>query len=302
MDGVRKMIKKDIPFREDTAKYFLPWMSFLMVFIAVLALVGGFKIQNVLQSWQAGVSGSMTIQIPAYDEQGQSRADVLNGEIEQVLTILRASDGIVGAEVVSDNQMKELMEPWIGGALDIQLLPLPKLIDVSVDVKNPPNLTVIKSDLAKQVPVAVLDSHRIWLDSFLKIIQVVIQLITFLLGLLLVSVTFTVMYSTNSSLSVHQPVISLIHMIGAGDFYIAIQYAYRNLKLIFAGGCLGLFGGVGLIFLISYFTRYLFIDFYPDTALTTVQWIMVALVPVCIGALGFVTTYLTVSKYLKRFL
>lgn len=296
------MIKKDIPFREDTAKYFLPWMSFLMVFIAVLALTGGFKIQNVLQTWQTGVSGSMTVQIPAYDEQGKSRADVLEAEIEQVLTILRASDGVVGAEVVSDEQMKALMEPWMGGELDVQLLPLPKLIDVTVDPEHLPNLTVVKSELAKQVPAAILDSHRIWLDSLLKIIHVVVELISFVLILLILTATFTVMYSTNASLSVHQPVIALIHMIGAGDFYIAIQYAYRNLKLIFGGGCLGLLAGVGLIFLISYFTRYLFIDFYPNAVLDKMQWALIASVPVWVGLLGFVTTYLTVSKYLKRFL
>lgn len=296
------MIKKDIPFREDTAKYFLPWMSFLMVFIAVLALTGGFKIQNVLQTWQTGVSGSMTVQIPAYDEQGKSRADVLETEIEQVLTILRASDGVVGAEVVSDEQMKALMEPWMGGELDVQLLPLPKLIDVTVDPEHLPNLTVVKSELAKQVPAAILDSHRIWLDSLLKIIHVVVELISFVLILLILTATFTVMYSTNASLSVHQPVIALIHMIGAGDFYIAIQYAYRNLKLIFGGGCLGLLAGVGLIFLISYFTRYLFIDFYPNAVLDKMQWALIASVPVWVGLLGFVTTYLTVSKYLKRFL
>lgn len=296
------MIKKDIPFREDAAKYFLPWMSFLMVFIAVLALTGGFKIQNVLQTWQTGVSGSMTVQIPAYDEQGKSRADVLEAEIEQVLTILRASDGVVGAEVVSDEQMKALMEPWMGGELDVQLLPLPKLIDVTVDPEHLPNLTVVKSELAKQVPAAILDSHRIWLDSLLKIIHVVVELISFVLILLILTATFTVMYSTNASLSVHQPVIALIHMIGAGDFYIAIQYAYRNLKLIFGGGCLGLLAGVGLIFLISYFTRYLFIDFYPNAVLDKVQWALIASVPVWVGLLGFVTTYLTVSKYLKRFL
>ena len=296
------MIKKDIPFREDAAKYFLPWMSFLMVFIAVLALTGGFKIQNVLQTWQTGVSGSMTVQIPAYDEQGKSRADVLEAEIEQVLTILRASDGVVGAEVVSDEQMKALMEPWMGGELDVQLLPLPKLIDVTVDPEHLPNLTVVKSELAKQVPAAILDSHRIWLDSLLKIIHVVVELISFVLILLILTATFTVMYSTNASLSVHQPVIALIHMIGAGDFYIAIQYAYRNLKLIFGGGCLGLLAGVGLIFLISYFTRYLFIDFYPNAVLDKMQWALIASVPVWVGLLGFVTTYLTVSKYLKRFL
>lgn len=296
------MVKKDIPFREDSAKYFLPWMSFLMVFIAVLALTGGFKIQNVLTSWQTGVSGSMTVQIPAYDAQGQSRAEVLNAEIEQVLTILRSSEGILGAEVVSDEKMAELMEPWMGGQLDIPLLPLPKLIDVSVDINHLPNLTEIKTDLAKQVPAAVLDSHRIWLDSFLKISRVIVELISFVLFLLLLTATFTVLYSTNASLSVHQPVISLIHMIGAGDFYIAIQYAFRNFKLIFLGGCLGACAGVGLVFLIAYFTNYLMIDFYPNTTLNMQQWITILSVPVWIGVLGFIATYLMVSKYLKRFL
>lgn len=296
------MVKRDIPFRDDTSRYFLPWMSFLMVFIALLFLLFGFKAQNVLDSWRMGVSGAMTVQIPTFDNDGHDRGDAVQSDIERALTVLRASDGILGAEVISDTRMEALMSPWMGEKTDITLLPVPKLIDVSVDTAHLPDLTLLKGRLAEQVPAAVLDSHRIWLDSLLRAAFVCMQVITGILVLLVLTAAFTVIYSTKSSLSVHTPVIGLIHMIGASDFYIATQYAFRSFKLILIGGLFGLAGAVLVDLAITSLMHYWLSDISWALSMTEWQWVGVILFPFLMAGLAFGTTYATVIHYLKRFL
>ena len=178
------MKSQNMFFATDSNKLFLPWMSMLMSFIAVLILAGGMATYIAVTDWQRVVSGSLTVQIPTYTEVGESRSDVLQKELETALTILRSSNGVLGATVLSDAQMETLMEPWLGTDARLSELPLPKLIDVVVDSNNYPDIAQLKTDLLGQVPVAVLDSHRSRLEPLIKLSSGVVKLICFVLILL----------------------------------------------------------------------------------------------------------------------
>lgn len=292
--------RADIPFAQDSSRFFLPWVSMLMVFLAVLTLAGGMSAYSFLTEWNRGVSGSLTVQIPTVDEKGNSRAKQLNDEIETTLTLLRSSPGILGATVLSDEQMSGLMEPWMGDDADLTALPLPKLIDVAIDTQNPPQLEPIIAELADQVPSAVLDSHRIWLANLIKMANGMIKLTGFILLLLIFTTAFTVIYSTRTSLAVHRPVINLVHMMGSNDFYIAIQYAIRSFKLTGMGGIFGLLVALPVILGISYFFGSIAADY--SIPFTRIQWIILYLTPVFFSYLSFLTTLQTVLSTLKRVL
>lgn len=292
--------RSDIPFAEDSSKFFLPWISMLMVFMAVLTLAGGMAAYSALNSWNKAVSGSMTVQIPVVDEQGNPRTQQLDQEIEDALTIVRSSPGVLGATVLNDEQMQRLMEPWIGEQSDIAELPLPKLIDVNIDPDSPPRLDQLSAELADQVPVAVLDSHRLWLANMINLATGLMKLTGFILLLLVCTTSFTVIYSTRTSLAVHKPVINLVHMMGSNDFYIAIQYAKRSFTLSMIGSLLGLFIALPVIFGISYFFRTFGSDL--QVGLSFNQWLLLFALPFIFSGLSFMTTLQTVMASLKRVL
>ncbi len=294
--------RSDIPFSTDSSRLFLPWISMLMVFITVLITAGAMVVHTSLTSWNKSLSGSMTLQIPTFDEKGKPRGDIVRTDIETALTILRSSDGILGASVLSDEQMRVLMTPWIGEEAAIEDLPLPKLIDVNVDTERRLDLDQIRADLKEQVPAAVLDSHRLWLENLITLGLGVIRLISFIVFLLLLTTSFTVIYSTRTSLMVHRPVIALVHMMGANDFYVAIQYALRSFKLTLTGGILGILLAVPIMIGVHYFVQNLAYDFLVRFSLLPWQWYCLAMIPVLIAGLSFVTTFKTVIHYLKQFL
>ena len=296
------MKNQNMFFATDSNKLFLPWMSMLMSFIAVLILAGGMATYVAITGWQRVVSGSLTVQIPTYTEAGVSRADVLQKEIETALTILRSSNGVLGATILSDAQMEMLMEPWLGSDSKLSELPLPKLIDVVVDSNNYPDIAQLKTDLAGQVPAAVLDSHRSRLEPLIKLSGGVIKLICFVLILLAVTASFTVVYATKTSLLVHEHVISLMHMMGANDFFVTRQYAFRNFVLTFVGGFFGFLLALPIMAGISFFIRGATLDFVFNPMLTMAQWGILLAVPLLLAILAFFTTLKTVLSYLKRFL
>ena len=178
---------------------------------------------------------SYPVQIPTYDAQGSARGDLVFRDLEQALTVLRTTPGVTGATILNDAEMAELMSPWLGTDVVVNQLPLPKLIDVTIDTDNPPFLDQLKLDLAAVVPEAILDSHRIWLDDLIKLANGLLNLIGFVLLMLLATISLTVIYTTKSSLSIQKPIISLVHMMGARDWYITSRYASHSFKYAFIG-------------------------------------------------------------------
>ncbi len=296
------MKKPNIFFATDPASLFLPWMSMLMSFIAVLILAAGMVTYGSITRWQQSVSGSLTVQIPTYTELGASRGEMVDKDIETTLTILRASEGILGATVLSDNQMADLMHPWLDKTTVLSELPLPKLIDVTVDPTSPLDLSQIQADLASQVPAATLDSHRIWLTPLLHLSSGIIKLIGFILILLTLTTSFTVIYATKTSLRVHEPVISLVHMMGANDFYVTNQYANRSFRLTLFGSLFGLALALPIMAGASFFLRGVASDLVIHPTFTLLQWGILLAVPFVLSLLAFGTTFKTVLSYLKRFL
>ena len=292
--------KSDFLFKKGTSRFFLPWICALMVFIATLATAGGISTYNSLKLWQKSVAESLTVQIPTYDEEGNPRNELAYKDIENALMLLRTTPGVSGAIVLNDEQMQELMVPWLGADANLSELPLPKLIDVTVDASHPPLLEQLKADLAEKVPGAILDSHRIWLGDLVKLANAILSLIIFILVLLLATATTAIIYITNASLSIQEYELSLVHMLGAQDLYITTHYAWHNLKKSLMGSLIGFALALPIILGIAIFLRSISAQIF-QSGLTPSQWASLLFIPMGTALLAFVTTFQTVWRFLKRF-
>ena len=290
----------DIPFAQDSSRFFVGWISMLMVFIATLICAFALITYSSVQAWYDNISGSLTVQIPSYDKEGKSRKDVLQNDIETALTILRSTDGITGANVLDDSQMDLLMAPWMGDQVATSELPLPKIIDVSVDTHHLPDLAQIKADLAEQVPLAVLDSHRVALADLVDLAYNIIKLVGGVLLLLLVSMAFSIMFVTQSGLKVHQQVIALIHLMGAGDFYITRQFANRSFVISLTGSLIGFALALPVMMGFAYCLNNLTGSFILIPALSGMQWGVLMAIPFLAAVLAYLTAFRTVWSALKR--
>ena len=293
--------KSDFLFKKGSSRFFLPWICALMVFVATLTTTGGIVAYNSLQLWQKSVAESLTVQIPTYDEAGNARNELVYKDIENALMLLRTTPGVVGAVVLDDNQMQELMIPWLGADVSVSELPLPKLIDVNVDTNQPPLLEQLQSDLAEKVPGAVLDSHRIWLGDLVKLANALLSLVGLILILLFITVTAAIIYITNASLSIQEYELSLVHMLGAKDLYVTNRYAWYNFKNALVGSLIGFAIALPILLGIALFLRSISGQIL-QSGLHPIQWLYLALIPFSVACLAFLTTFHTVWRFLKKFL
>ena len=82
-------LRSDLPLRGDSASRFVAWLVMVLVFIAAFAVTVGAYVGVLLEDWNRGVSGTLTVQIPldagskptldARRRQGARRAQASSG-------------------------------------------------------------------------------------------------------------------------------------------------------------------------------------------------------------------------------
>ena len=290
--------KRALPFHEQST-LFLSWMTMLMVFIASLTLFGSLSLTNIIQTWNRAVAGSLTIQVPTYDVSGMPRSEAVQADVDGVLAVLQTTAGVAGADVLTDDDMATLMEPWLGVLDKVEELPIPKLIDVRLKKDQAFDFAAFQQTLSETVPAAQVDSHRMWLTHLIDMARGIQNMIVFILGLLILTTSFTVIWTTLSSLAVQGPVLKLLHMMGARDTAIALQYASRSFIKAFMGGCVGFILALPIVWVVASMINPLQEPILAAGSFHAMQWVTVLSVPFLAAVLSFVTALMTVLKKLK---
>lgn len=300
--------RSDLQLERDSLGRFLPWLIAFMVYLSVLALTGMLALDDIATRWDRGMSGTMTVQIPPSKGASGSGAAAKEAakrdekNLKSALAILNSTQGIVRAEILADEKLMALLEPWLGGGAFGADLPLPKLIDVELADESKIDLATLKSRLEKAAPGALIDDHRIWLEHLIDLIQTVKALALAVLMFIALATTGTVIFATRTGLAIHHEAIEVLHLIGAQDSYIAKQFASRALMLGLKGGIIGLVLAVPTLWGIGYLAQSLQSGLLPDFSLTVVHWGILSSLPVAVALIAMVSARLTVMKTLARML
>jgi cell division transport system permease protein len=298
-----------IPFDRGGAARFMPWLVALMVFLAALSLAAVMTLQHALEGWDASLAGSLTVELPPVTvapTNPKTKAIQNNdGGLAAVLALLRATPGINSAQPLGRDDVARLIAPYLGNALSPNDLELPRLIDVRIDPKSPPDLGLLQLKLIAIAPGAVIDDHRLWLGRlflFARSVQITALVILALIGIVAV---LTVMFVTRTGLLVHREAIELLHLMGARDGYIAHQFEREALRLGLIGGAAGLLlAGLALLALGHAAEASAFlgdaVNLIPALHLKGWNWLALAALPLAAGLVAGLTARLTVLATLLR--
>ncbi len=290
----------DIPLRREGTVKLLPWLVAPMVYLAALALAGMLALHGSMQSWENGLSGTMTVELPpAPDPPAQDTA------LPKALALLRAAPGVVSATPLGRATEKRLLAPWLGTAVSLSDLKLPRLIDLRVASGAPLDLGVLRARLVAAVPGAVLDDHQLWLDRLYGL-GLSVEATGFAI-LIMVSgaAVLTVVFTTRAGLAVHHDVIELLHLMGARDLYIARQFEHEAMRMGLSGGLAGIALAVLTLWGLGHAATATAIfgeeaRLLPDLSLVLWQWSALALLPLVAGLAAMLTARLTVMRALAR--
>lgn len=288
----------DLPLARDASERFLPWLVGFLVYLAALSLTSAMVMHKLVLRWDRGLSGELTIEVPLAGDPGDRAQN--ESRLAKVMAVLQDAPGIASAQRYDADRVAALLQPWLGGALSQTELPLPTLIAVTIDERQPPDLTALSARIAAAVPDAIVDDHQRWLGSLLALARAFQLVAGGIVSLVIMIAVLAVVFVTRTGLSIHRPVIEILHLIGARDTYIAQQFQKHALRLGLRGGLIGLALAVVTILPIGLLFDRIEAVTQPAYALTLPEWAILACLPFLTAAAAMITARITVIGTLAR--
>ena len=211
----------------------------IMTFLAALTTGAVMLIVSTASDWQSDVGREVTIQVrpaPGRD---------IEADVRKAAEVARATPGIADVRAYTKQESARLVEPWLGGGLSLDDLPIPRLIVVKLASGVLPDFAALRRALAAQVAGATLDDHRRWIDRMRTMAETAVVAGVGVLALVLAVTVLSVTFATRGTMATNRPIIEVLHYVGATDGFIAGQFQRHFLLLGFKGGAIG---GGGAIF------------------------------------------------------
>ncbi len=211
----------------------------IMTFLVSLTTGAAILVTKAAGEWQSDISREMTIQImpaPGRD---------LDTSVNRAVAIARAISGVIEVLPYSKEESMKLLEPWLGSGISLSELPVPRLIVIKIAADTAPDLGQLRRVLADQVPGAVVDDHRGWIDRMRAMAGTAVAVGVFILILMFAATILSVAFATRGAMATNKAVIEVLHFVGAKNGFIAQHFQHHFLMLGLQGGAIG--GGAAIV-------------------------------------------------------
>lgn len=283
----------DIPFSRDDANRFLPWIIAFMMFLTGLVLSLSLTLNTAVLKWNGDFQHSFTVQIPQIDGAGTATP-------EEMVALLKANEWAESADEISREDMKRLIEPWLGEGEALDALPLPLLVEVKVREGQVVDIAGLEKRLQKLVPGTEIDDYQRWMTRFSSFSQTV-QWGAFGVAVLIVATTLgIVILAAKTALRLHQQTVEILYTIGAKDDYIAEQFQLNAMHLVLKGATVGTLMAVAVYVLMAQLGGSLESVLLPSLEFTPGHVILFIALPVVTASAAMYSTRCAVLALLKR--
>lgn len=295
--------KQELPLKGDSTSIFLQVIISIAVFIFAITLSGVLSINTMLYNWNQSILGSLTVQImPVNDTNKEKAAAQTLAHQDKAIEFLQTVEGVIKVTPLNDEQLKQLIQPWLGDGVNIDNLPIPRIIDVKLAPNADLDFMDLAQKLAQASSQASLDNHKLWLSKLIKFADG-LKLIAMTVLLLVITITSgAIFYTTRMSLGLHRNIIEILHIMGAKDTYVAQQYGKRMAFLGFCGGLFGLLFAIPTIFFISSLAAQIEGGIISEASLGFGDWSIIFSLPLFSMLIAMFTAYYTVKHTLQKML
>lgn len=300
-----KKYSYDISLDEGAGAHLISWITGLMVFFATLALAVNFGLSSITKTWVSGLTGTLTVEIKppmaaaegeGVSESSQKRFDE---SIQRVLGVLRESTAVSEARLLTESEIRQLIQPWMGQDMAVEAIPLPALIDVKLT--SDADRAQLESDLKSVEPAVTVDSHSGTLDDVRTLVNTASLFMLLLTGVIVALAIVTISGIVRSKFMIHKGEIETLHLIGASDEYIARQFRQHTLRGTLKGAAFGLLSTLGTLLVIGFATHTVESPIFPHLQILPMHWGLLLFLPLLASSLiAHLTAQATVLRELSR--
>jgi cell division transport system permease protein len=273
----------------------------IMTFLSCLTLGAVSLVRDTATMWESQIGREATIQIkPA------AGLD-MEAALASAARIAAEFSGVSGTRIIDREATSRLLEPWLGSGLDIDELPVPRLVIVTLSDDSRPDFAAMREKLRSEIATASLDDHRTWVDRLVAMAHTTVAIGFGVLVLMLAATVLTVVFATRGAMAGNGHIIEVLHFVGAESRFIAMEFGRHFLQIGMKGAAAGGAAAVLLFVLFSVWSARNMATpqadqataLFGNFAIGVTGYAGVGLIMLAIAALTALTSHMTVVAYLS---
>lgn len=291
----------DLPLNKTTGTNFLILLIALMTFLIAMASTGSFAINAMTEAWSSGLENKATIEIPAEKSDGTLRTkEQISAFTADVAKSLARNGNIKDFEILDQNDIAELVSPWLGDDMVLNEIPLPGLISLELNNSDSETIDTLVQSLALINDNIRLDTHEGWLGQLLRVTNSLQFGGAFVIIIIAITTITAIAGGVRSRMAIHRADIELLHLMGASDDYITKQFQRHALIIASKGSLLGAFTALCALAIIGYSQISSFSHSDASSYLTLTNSLILIATPLLACFISAITARATVMRELGQ--
>ena len=262
-----------------------PWVIAIMTFSIMIIAAAGLALAETAHRVSEGAAARYSIQVPG----GQT-------SLPQVMSRVRSTVGVSNAAAVSESEMRQTLERWLGPTGASADLPVPALI--TFDARHGTDIAALDRQVRRIAPGARTIAHREALGPVLKSLHA-LQWIALVLALLLGGAcAAAVVLAARGALDTHRFTIDVMHGIGATDVQVTHLFQRKIAIDALIGSVVGAAAAAAILIALAAGAAFAG-DLMGCATLGLVDILVLALVPIALTVLATLVARAAVLSTLR---
>ena len=265
-----------------------PYVIAIMTFVMLVVAAAGLALANAAGVVGSAVEHRYVLQLP----------DARDGRLDRAVAAARSTKGVAAVQPVSEEQMRETLERWIGpGALSGEL-PVPAIINV--DLSPGASEATVGAALERIAPGARFIAEQNTVQPLLRSLRALRWLSVALVLLMAAATSASVVLAARGALDTHRSTIDIMHGIGATDAQVARLFQRKIALDSIAGAAAGAILSALILLLAGGGGAALAGELTARSPLQGVDYLLLALLPVAVVGLATLVARGAVLSALRK--
>ncbi len=289
--------RSELQLRRDPTRWHVGFLIGAMVYLAALAITGGVLVGTAITGWSEDLRGNLTVQMPGSSASGAAEA---SSRVGAVVSTLLETPGVATARALPRRELLALVERWLGRGNVPDDLPIPALIDVTLETGATVDVAELQRRLNREAPGTRVSDNGLVLERLVRLaqsVQIVALAIVALVGVAAVAI---ISFVTRAGLATQHETIELLHLIGARDSYIARQFVRHVVRLALIGGIAGLVAAAATLYGLYRIATGVEVPLLPSIDVRDPRMAALVALPLLAALIAMIAARLTVAGALRR--
>jgi cell division transport system permease protein len=204
-----------------------------LCFLACLTAIAVLASDRAARGWVGQLGAEATVIVRP------KRGETPDAAAARAAEALAGVAGVSEARALEPQKAYDLIRPWLGDVSDLEDLPVPRLVAVTLDPRTPATAARLAQALKGQDVDASVDDHSVWIKDIRRSANLARGLGVGVFLLIAGAAGAVVAYATQAGLAARRDVVEVLHLSGAEDRYIAGLFQLKFARMAVTGGLIG---------------------------------------------------------------